>query len=110
MAKKINFEKITLRLNISSRGGGIEINLTKLGFKGDKMTAYQNYLGGGMLGRICSDNTLRASGKNCTEEQKERLNYISEELKKYYHTLSNPDTEFEGCSYEENQRLPISAY
>ena len=47
--KKINFEKITLRSKISSRGGGIEISLNSLGFRDMKMSAYQNYLGGGLL-------------------------------------------------------------
>jgi hypothetical protein len=38
MAKKkpIDFEAITTRSNISHRGGGIEIDLTSLGFKGEK--------------------------------------------------------------------------
>jgi len=49
MAKKITFEEITLRLEISSRGGGIEIDLTRKGFPNQKMSAYQNYLGGGIV-------------------------------------------------------------
>ena len=44
MAKEINFEEVTLRLQVSSRGGGIEIDLTRFGFKNEKMSAYQNYL------------------------------------------------------------------
>jgi len=57
MAKKITFEEITLRLEISSRSGGIEIDLTRKGFPNQKMSAYQNYLGGGMLGKVCVNNT-----------------------------------------------------
>ena len=45
--KQINFEEITLRLEVSSRGGGVEIDLSTLGFKNERMAAYQNYLGGG---------------------------------------------------------------
>ena len=41
-----------IREKLSSRGGGIEIDLTPFGFDGERMTAYQNYLGGGMLGSI----------------------------------------------------------
>lgn len=41
---EINFEEITLRLDASSRGGGIEISLESLGYPGEKMSAYQNYL------------------------------------------------------------------
>ena len=41
--KQINFEEITLRLEVSSRGGGVEIDLSTLGFKNERMAAYQNY-------------------------------------------------------------------
>lgn len=111
MGKQINFSKITLRTKISHRGGGIEIDLTTLGFEGEKMSAYQNYLGGGMLGRICSNDTVRAFNKDCTDKQEEKLDMIAEQLKKYYHSLTNPsDDEFENQSYEQNQSLPSSAY
>lgn len=101
--EKTNFEAIALRIEISSRGGGIEIDLSTLGFEG-KMTAYQNYLGGGMLGRVGSDCNIHDWRNDC------KLIEISEELKKYYHDISNPDTEFERQTYEQNQNLPISAY
>ena len=48
-----------LRQQVSTRGGGVEIDLTPFGYKYMKMTAYQNYLGGGMLGSINNDCTLR---------------------------------------------------
>ncbi|MCP3699494.1 MAG: hypothetical protein GY920_13220, partial [Aliivibrio sp.] len=44
-----------LRESISPRGGGVEISLDNFGYPGEKMTAYQNYLGGGMLGSIGND-------------------------------------------------------
>ena len=47
-----------LRQRLSNRGGGIEICLSKYGYPGEKMTAYQNYLGGGMLGGIANDCTI----------------------------------------------------
>ena len=110
MPKKITFEEITLRLEISSRGGGVEIDLTRKGFKGQKMSAYQNYLGGGMLGRVCVNNTIQAFNRPCTDRQKAKLEKIGEELKQYYHNLTNPDTEFEGQSYELNQKMAVSGY
>ena len=110
MAKAINFSKITLRKEVSERGGGIEIDLSTLGFEGEKMSAYQNYLGGGMLGRVMANNTIQAFQKPCTEEEKATLDNISEELKQYFHNLTNPDTEFEGQSYELNQKMSVSAY
>jgi len=110
MAKAIQFSEVTLRQEISSRGGGIEIDLTRFGFKGEKMSAYQNYLGGGLLGRINANDTIRAYNKPCTEKQTAKLDKIAERLKKYFHELTNPDTEWEGQSFEQNQNMPSSAY
>lgn len=106
--KKINFAEITLRSRITSRGGGIEIDLTSLGYPGEKMTAYQNYLGGGMLGRVCSDCTIKGSFIELS--MADELNEISVQLKEYYHSLTNPDGELESVSFEQNQRMPVSAY
>ena len=104
-----DFEKITLRLRASSRGGGIEIDLTTLGFPSAKMTAYQNYLGGGMLGAICSDCTIRYTDGDGAEGDK--LDEISTQLKKYFHSLTNhEDDEWENQSFEQNQSMPSSAY
>lgn len=110
MKNAIDFKEITLRSEISSRGGGLEISLDTLGFKGEKMAVYQNYLGGGILGKVCANNTVEAFNKPCTEKQKAKLDDIAEQLKRYFHNLTNPDTEFENLSYEQNQNLPTSAY
>lgn len=100
-----NFEEITLRQQLSHRGGGMEISLDTLGYEGEKMTAYQNYLGGGMLGRICNDCTI----KNWQDDQK--LVEIGTELKKYMHSLTNhADDEWENQSFEQNQNMPRSGY
>ena len=105
-AKQI--EKIkanTLRLQASGRGGGIEINLTAFGFKGQKLTAYQNYLGGGMLGSICNDCTITDWKDN------EKLKAIANQLAQYFHNITNhEDDEWENASFEENQKRPTSAY
>lgn len=110
MAKAIQFSEVTLRQEVSSRGGGVEIDLTRFGFRGEKMSAYQNYLGGGMLGRVQANDTIRAFNKPCTEKQAAKLDKIAERLKKYFHELTNPDTEWEGQSFEQNQKMPTSAY
>jgi len=102
--KKINFEKVTLRKEISSRGGGIEISLDTLGFKGVKMTAYQNYLGGGMLGKVANSCTIR------DWETEPKLVEIAEQLRKYFFNLTNPDGTWESVSYEQNQSMSVSAY
>ena len=105
MAKQINFKKITLRQELSSRGGGIEISLDTLGFKGVKMTAYQNYLGGGMLGSIGNDCTIRDWQTDV------KLTAIAEKLRVYMHSLTNhEDDEWESMSYLQTQNMPDSAY
>ena len=111
MAKQIPFDEVTLREQISSRGGGLEIDLTRFGFKGEKMAVYQNYLGGGLLGKIEENNTIQAYNKPCTEKQAAKLAKIAERLKKHFHELTNPaDSEWENRNYEENQNMPTSAY
>jgi hypothetical protein len=105
MEKKINFKEITLRQELSSRGGGIEISLDTLGWKGESMTAYQNYLGGGMLGKINTDCTLRDWRTN------NDLFAIADGLRRYMHELTNPtDSEWESVSFEQNQSMDTSAY
>ena len=112
----MNFKKITLRQRITSRGGGVEISLTSLGFKGHKMAAYQNYLGGGLLGRVCCNDTVRHSNNVHAEikfsdpESVKKLDQIADQLKRYYHNLSNPVDCWESMSYDQNQNLSESAY
>jgi hypothetical protein len=111
MGKRIEFSEVTLRLEVSKRGGGVEIDLTRFGFKGEKMSAYQNYLGGGMLGRICENNTINAFNKVISSKKQLKLEQIGEELKKYFHSLTNPEEEeWESVSYEQNQEMSTSAY
>jgi len=105
--KNIDFEEITIRSQISHRGGGIEIDLSTIAktYDGQKMTAYQNYLGGGMLGSIQNDCTI----KNWRENK--RLLEIADGLSRYFHELTNhEDDEWEAATFEENQRRPSSAY
>ncbi len=111
MAQEINFEEITLRSEINSRGGGIEIDLTSLGFNGGKMAAYQNYLGGGLLGRVMVNDNLRQKDKPfLSEEDNQKLDEIADQLKRYLFNMTNPDGEWESRTYEQNQLMPISAY
>ena len=70
-------ENIT-REKFSERGGGCELDLTEFGYEDELMSAYQNYLGGGMLGSV--DNS-------CTVEDwrmDDKLVRIADELREYY--------------------------
>ena len=101
MTKQFNI----IREKLSSRGGGIEITLDNFGYEGEKMTAYQNYLGGGMLGSICSDCTI--SGWN----EDSKLLEVSKELKKHFHTLTNPENdEWASATFDEIQARPSRGY
>jgi|TARA_R110000822_G_scaffold227988_1_gene360553 hypothetical protein len=93
-----------IREEISHRGGGIEIDLSPFGYEDEYMTAYQNYLGGGMLGRICNDCTI----DEWRDDKK--LEEIADELSRYFHSLTNHDCEWESATYFENQLRPTSAY
>ena len=107
--KNFDIENNTLRLDASSRGGGIEIDVSELFGEGCKMSAYQNYLGGGLLGAIQSDINFIPS-----EEQKKDVLKLSEELKRYFHDITNEEAseydEWNGMSYEKNQSMPLSGY
>ncbi len=103
-------ENNTLRCDANRRGGGIEINLTDLFPYIDDagMTAYQNYLGGGILGAI--QTSLSFYPDELTREDNTKLVEISDQLKRYFHNLTNHSDEWENVSYERGQMRPASAY
>ena len=107
--KNYKIEDNIIRIDASRRGGGIEIDVSELFGEGCKMTAYQNYLGGGLLGAIMSDINFIPS-----EEQKENVLELAEELKRYFHEITNEEAseydEWNGMSYEKNQSMPSSGY
>lgn len=103
MNYKKYIEDHTLRCEASYRGGGIEIDLDDLlHTDGYKMTAYQNYLGGGMLGKVCNDCNFDT--ESLTDRKQKIVFEIAEELKRYFHNLTNhEDDEWESETYEHNQ-------
>lgn len=107
--KNYNISEKIISIDASRRGGGIEIDVSSLFGEGCKMSAYQNYLGGGLLGSVQSDINFIPS-----EEQKENVLKLSEELKRYFHDITNEYAseydEWNGMSYEKNQSMPSSAY
>jgi len=71
----MNIAEYITREEYSSRGGGCELDLTAFGYEDEFLSAYQNYLGGGLLGGI---------GNSCTVEDWRK----NEELVKLASTLS----------------------
>jgi len=110
MKKYIEYiEKNTLRCEASHRGGGIEIDLDELlGLEDYAMTAYQNYLGGGMLGSIC--NSYNFEIEKLSKARRIKVDKMADVLNRYFHDMTNHDDEWEGASYEQNQLRSISAY
>lgn len=86
-----------LRQHLSTRGGGIEVCLSKYGYPGEKMTAYQNYLGGGMLGRVANDCTIP-----------DWRDYP--ELVRLSNRVSDKYAELMDIDIEEYNKLPIMGY
>ena len=107
--KNFNIEDNIIRIDASRRGGGIEIDVSELFGEDCRMSAYQNYLGGGLLGAIQSDVNFTP-----TEEQKADVLELAERLKRYFHEITNEEAseydEWNGMSYEQNQNMHESAY
>ena len=105
-------EANTLRLEVSRRGGGIEIDASEyLGLPGAKLTAYQNYLGGGMLGSVQADRNFSITSSQIREAKTAKL---QDALKRYFHKLSNAEAveydDYSASEYDANQNRPGSAY
>lgn len=109
-------EENTLRCEASCRGGGIEIDCSelfpKLAEKYNEqllMSAYQNYLGGGLLGSVQSSVNFDRS--ELSKKDQKKFDEVQEALKKYFHSLTNHvGNEWEETTFEEDQLRPESAY
>ena len=111
---KIDYTKYiednTKRCEASGRGGGIEIDAGGLFpyIEEAGITAYQNYLGGGMLGSIQSSDNFSSK---LHKRDAAKFEALREALKRYFHNLTNhEDDEWEAASFEQNQNRPESAY
>ena len=74
----MNIAEHITREEYSYRGGGCELDLTAFGYEDEFLSAYQNYLGGGMLGGV---------GNSCTVEdwrEDEKLVKLADKLSEYY--------------------------
>lgn len=102
-----------MRCEAGYRGGGIEISLAEL-LKAEKyedhcMTAYQNYLGGGMLGSI--GNSYNFDIDSLPKTQRDKVDRVTDALNRYFHDLTNHDgDEWESTDFESGQSRPKSAY
>ncbi len=104
-------EKNTMSCDASGRGGTLKVDVSELfpDIEDAVMGAYQNYLGGGMLGAIVGATMFDPSELN--KKDQAVFEEIKEDIKKYFHEITNhEDDEWEAASYEQNQRRAVSAY
>jgi hypothetical protein len=95
--KATELKKYITRFEFTARGGGVEIDLTDLGYEHELLSAYQNYLGGGVLGSISNDCTV----SHWTDDV--ILCELAELLRKYFADTTEQ-------IYSEVQTLPNRAY
>ncbi len=109
------FEENQIRLDYSHRGGGIEIDATA--YLGERyplrMTAYQNYLGGGMTGSV--QGSIEGALRDYPKTIQAKALKLNEALKQYFYGLTNDevidwDEWAASPSFEAQQARPASAY
>ena len=108
-------ENNILATDLSSRGGNIKVDVSEL-FPEILETgedaicgAYQNYLGGGLLGAIQSGRMFDID--TLTEENQAIYKELTIAIKRFFHAMTNEGQgEWNESSYEENQEQPVSAY
>lgn len=66
------------RETYGERGGGCELDLTEFGYEDELLSAYQNYLGGGIRGLISNSCTVE------DWQMDEKLVRLAEKLRDYY--------------------------
>ena len=74
----MNLQDNITREQLSVCGGGVELDLTAFGYEDEYLSAYQNYLGGGMLGGVANSCTVE------DWEYDDKLVRLAEKLTDYY--------------------------
>ena len=99
----------------SRRGGTLKIDVAELFPYIEEeatMGAYQNYLGGGMLGAVIGASMF--DPKTLKKKDLKIFEELKEEIKKYFFFMTNEEAEdydeWNGQSYKQNQNMPVSAY
>lgn len=102
------------RADYSRRGGGIEVDFSDyFGVESGcaLMSAYANYLGGGMLGAVQSARNFTADDIQQDQTEIDKLHDI---LKQYFfHIVNDMVLDYDSwsaSSYADNQIRPASAY
>lgn len=98
--------------NAGYRGGSIKVNVAELfpeiTDEQPIIGAYQNYLGGGMLGAVVGASQFNFD--DLTAKHKVIAERLKLECKLYLHNQTNHEDEWETSTFDENQTRSISAY
>jgi hypothetical protein len=97
--------------NFSERGGSLKVDAGYLfPYIDDAVVgAYQNYLGGGMLGRIVGAAMFMPDELH--KKDLPKFNKLLDACKRYIHEQTNHiGDEWEEQTYIQNQSMPVSAY
>lgn len=100
-----------IRIDASRRGGGVEVDVSALfpEHENPRVTAYQNYLGGGMLGRIMNDANFEP-----TENERELFDAVLDATARYFHEVTNAEAEdydeWAAGTFDEVQSRPTSGF
>ena len=106
--------KHTLDCDFSRRGGTLKIDVSELfpNVEDAVMGAYQNYLGGGMLGAVVG--AAQFDPNELSKKDQKVFIELKEAIKQYFFHVTNEEaTEYDewiGQSYEQNKNMPASAY
>ncbi len=104
-------EDHTIDVDASGRGGGIKVDVSELFpyIENAVVGAWQNYLGGGLLGAVVGGAQFKP--EDLHKRDLKKFYTLKEEIKKYFHGLTNHEgDEWEETTYIEDQRRPVSAY
>ena len=104
-------EDNTISCEAGYRGGSIKIDVSELFPKIENafIGAYQNYLGGGLLGAVVGGASFDPS--ELSKKNQKIFFELKEVIKRYFHGLTNHvGDEWEETSYKKNQNFPVSAY
>jgi hypothetical protein len=112
---KLNIQKFIennlIECDLSYRGGTIKVDVAELFPYIDDATigAYQNYLGGGLVGAIVGASMFTPDELKAKDVKLYRE--LLEGCKEYIYKETNHEyDEWETASYEETQSRPVSAY
>lgn len=95
------------------RGGSIKVDVSELFPEIEDeepvIGAYQNYLGGGMLGAVVGASQFDIN--SLTKKHQVIATKLKEECKRYLFNQTNHEgDEWEEQTYQQNQKMAVSAY